>query len=1033
MKQLSKQTIFYRGAAYLFLFAFTLIIGVTKAYTAPDTHAVEIYTSDTGLSIGNRFISRSIIINGRYASTWDVRNRLGNETLPPVREEFAFTLMDGGRVSSKDFAYAGRVIEELDAGGRRLIVNYFNESLDVAAQVVFTLYPDDYVMTKNVRLRGLPERPVRIDALVVEHFYRLPNTEGGGLGQPVFVNGNTFISMAHPAGHALLEAEDLQIMHFPGWTLDGKWRESMTSVMGAAEGDLVRERFFEYVARLAGPPKSRLVYNTWFDLRRGQITEKAALDVYDKIQSHLSNYGVQLDSVVLDDGWHDPDSLWLPDDDEFPKGIEPLGRALAGRGSGLGLWLPLSGHELGITRDKNTNFEAAPDGGYFCIAGPAYNEALRARLEQLVTDARVNYFKHDFNHFECVGQGPGYKPTAAQSIENNVNAQLRILDFLHGLNSDLYLNVTSYLWLSPWWTVYADAVWMGSSDYGENLTAPALEPRDRSITYYDAFLYDLFRKKQEQFPLHSLMTHGIIDGRRKRLGGENEPLLIWSNNVMAYLGRGVLMRELYISPELLSSEQWNVLGRALRWAETRDSVFAAGPGEMRGGDPAKGETYWFSNHDGQTEILTLRNPGYLIGRVMPRLKHPGNIPRVVYPYHEWYDITGVNRYGDVQLSLSEHQVTVIESTPPDAIVRPVIRGLRSRTLRQDETETEFEIVGVPGTRRFFVESPVEVSEVLFNGTPLDRPFDGGYLPVFEGGEQFYENPPFETGCRSATTTEYLHIEIASFIDDKMIDSKAVVLLESVNGQPPSEILLNGKTATATFMGRGWSGFEFPLEYGSHTNRVRITAQNIVDTPFADGRVRVSAFAMGWYPGVLGRVIVRHAPAPRDDSESMLPYPIRQKELRMLRVIHRPYAFDLSYLVPPRKLSKGGLKNVRAAKIRLRVYGSRPGGAPATIMLNGAPVAAFPRNAYPHDIEEEFTIDIPPSMLRSVREKNTIAVTNPDGRPMRFSNITLAVQLEDGTWIRTNTEQRSFCSGMAPRNSRETEFKNKSQPISLDFE
>ena len=331
-----------RTSSYLMLLAVVLFTGNAAPCAAQDAPApaVDIRTSDKELSIGNRYVSRTLVISGRNAITWAVSNRVGNETLPPAREEFAFTLMDGGRVSSMDFAYTGRVIEELDAGGRRLIVNYYNETLDVAAQVVFTLYPEDFVMTKTVRLRGTPRRPVHIDALVVEHFIGLPNASGGGLGQPVFVNENTFISLAHPAGHALLNEEELQLVHFPGWTLDGAWRESMAAVIGAAEKGFVRDRFFEYVDRFARPPKSMLVYNTWYDLRRGQITEQSALDVYDGIQSRLSDYGVRLDAIVLDDGWHDPDSLWLPDSKQFPEGIEPLGRALRGllflhRGAGI--------------------------------------------------------------------------------------------------------------------------------------------------------------------------------------------------------------------------------------------------------------------------------------------------------------------------------------------------------------------------------------------------------------------------------------------------------------------------------------------------------------------------------------------------------------------------------------------------------------------------------------------------------------------------------------------------------------------------
>ena len=104
------------------------------------------------------------------------------------------------------------------------------------------------------------------------------------------------------------------------------------------------------------------------------------------------------------------------------------------------------------------------------------------------------------------------------------------------------------MWLSPWWLKYVDTVWMQHcADFGYNKEVVAYEPRDWAMTYRDAAIHQNLHGDRSQFPASGIMTIGIIDGKRNRLGGENEPLDRWANNVVVNVGRGSMLKELYWS------------------------------------------------------------------------------------------------------------------------------------------------------------------------------------------------------------------------------------------------------------------------------------------------------------------------------------------------------------------------------------------------------------------------------------------------------------------------------------------------------
>ena len=78
------------------------------------------------------------------------------------------------------------------------------------------------------------------------------------------------------------------------------------------------------------------------------------------------------------------------------------------------------------------------------------------------------------------------------------------------------------------------------------------------------------------------------------------------DEVHSYFGTGTQLQEMYITPSLLSSSDWDVLAEAAKWS--RDNAQTLKDSHWIGGDPARLEVYGWASWSREKAILTLRNP-----------------------------------------------------------------------------------------------------------------------------------------------------------------------------------------------------------------------------------------------------------------------------------------------------------------------------------------------------------------------------------------------------------------------------------------
>jgi hypothetical protein len=150
--------------------------------------------------------------------------------------------------------------------------------------------------------------------------------------------------------------------------------------------------------------------------------------------------------------------------------------------------------------------------------------------------------------------------------------------------------------------MYADSIWRGGED---DWTAGVGPYRERWITYRDADTYDEIVKAGRLYPLNSLMLHGIVYAQ-KAPHLETDPGHDFASEVHSYFGSGTQLQELYITPSLLTSADWDVLAEAAKWSRRNAGVLI--DTHWIGGDPRWLEVYGWAAWTPEKGALTLRNP-----------------------------------------------------------------------------------------------------------------------------------------------------------------------------------------------------------------------------------------------------------------------------------------------------------------------------------------------------------------------------------------------------------------------------------------
>jgi hypothetical protein len=377
---------------------------------------------------------------------------------------------------------------------------------------------------------------------------------------------------------------------------------SQSFVTGVAPPGQMRRAFLYYLEReRAHPFRPFLHYNSWYDIawQPFALNEPNCLEAITLWGDRfIKPYGVKLDALVFDDGWDDPTTLWHFHGG-FPNGFTPLARRCAEYGTRLGVWLsPFGGY--GEPREKRLRFGASQgletNATGFSLAGPKYYAAFKEACTQMIRKYRVNHFKFD-------GIGKGMYASGGAEYVVDTEAMRRLMLELRQEDPDLYINLTTGSWPSPFWLRYADSLWRQGGDMGY---AGKGSKQQQWLTYRDQEVFRNVVGKGPLFPLNALMTQGVAYSRQGSAGEPTFNSAGFKDDVRAFFGGGTGLQELYVQPGKLTPADWQVLAEAARWSRANADTLV--DTHWVGGDPGRGEVYGYASWTPHKAILMLRNP-----------------------------------------------------------------------------------------------------------------------------------------------------------------------------------------------------------------------------------------------------------------------------------------------------------------------------------------------------------------------------------------------------------------------------------------
>jgi hypothetical protein len=563
------------------------------------------------LSLSNSAIEAEWQVHesGLVAST--LTDRLTNRTISLPPNAFVVSLRDGTVLKSSDMhVITPPHIEKLEpdpnasqlaarVGGWQIEVGL--RDLDNRLQVTWRAVLRDgsaYVrqeVTLNAIGKDLPISSVRLVDVTIPGV----RVYGAVKGSPI-VAGNLFFGFEHPLSESRASGDRAVAQIWRELPLRTGQAVTYSSVVGVTLPGQLRRGFLAYLEReRAHPYRTFLHYNSWYDI--GYETKYDEADALGAIHAFgdklVEKRGVKMDSFMFDDGWDDEKHLWHFHSG-FPNGFLPVKEAASKFGAAPGIWFsPWGGYAAAkaerIKYGKEQGYETNEGG--FALSAPKYYALFRETTLEFIRKFGINQFKID---------GTGNVDTAfpGAAFDSDFQAAISLIHEWRTVEPDIYINLTTGTYPSPFWLQYADSIWRGGEDHS---FLGVGSWRQRWITYRDADTYSGIVMSGPLFPLNSLMLHGLIYAQHAN-HLDTDPNGDFADEVHDYFGTGTQLQEMYITHSLLTEKDWDILAEAAKWSRMNADTLV--DTHWVGGDPALLEVYGWASWSPRKGILVLRNP-----------------------------------------------------------------------------------------------------------------------------------------------------------------------------------------------------------------------------------------------------------------------------------------------------------------------------------------------------------------------------------------------------------------------------------------
>lgn len=523
----------------------------------------------------------------RYASLYD---RIAGRPIPLPREVFSLSIGDEAIPCSS--------FDVVDASGEQVTLVYRGAGIQVHWRGVTR--NDALYVRQELELRAL-DREVDLREVRMFDFPLLPDAYVAGRvdGSPI-VSGTIFAAVEHPLSQSEAIYDRASAWLPRRVALRPQAPLAVSGVVGVTRPGQLRRDFLAYVeSERARPYSPFLHYNSWYDI--GYFTRYDQAECLDRIHAfgqalHVQR-GVTLKSFLFDDGWDDPNRLWQFNSG-FPDGFAPLNAAARQYGAAPGAWLsPWGGYgkprEQRLASARASGYEIDEDG--LALSGPKYDRLFVDVVERFIRSGGVNQFKID-------GTGSAAQVFPGSAFGSDFEAAIALISGMRRLEPEIYVNLTTGTYPSPFWLRYCDSIWRGGEDHD---FAGVGTHRQKWITYRDADTYAGIVVQGALYPLNSLMLHGLIYAQHaKHLN--DDPHGDFASEVHSYFATGTQLQEMYCTPQLLSRANWDQIARWARWSAANADVLR--DTHWIGGNPERLDVYGWAAWSGRKGIITLRNP-----------------------------------------------------------------------------------------------------------------------------------------------------------------------------------------------------------------------------------------------------------------------------------------------------------------------------------------------------------------------------------------------------------------------------------------
>lgn len=705
-----------------------IFIGVVLFVFAANTKAQRIV-------IKNDHISRTLQFDGKVWRTIQFATADNKAVLKVNSDEFHILGMDDSTLTITNFEAVQKPVSNKSSDTALLTIKYtrragmkYTSNAPHTVIIQYIAVKKEYVIRKNITL--LFDSAATVDRLEIERFTTNATATGGGRGEPVFLNNKWFTGLEYPAGYSRhtdgntpasygrhydsvgnysvinLEGRDVEpnakaglvrLMHFPGYALPNTKSEyaikSKTAVTGTGKsGENAAVAFMDYIATIWKAPRSFLHYNNWFEPKAKDLKGNALIDIYASFKKAITPYGIKMNAMVADAGWQDHKSIWQPSPKYFPNGIADmklLSDKLKAQGTALGLWLSIGGTDAGVDWGIQHGYlEAKPNKyfsqyfRYYSLSHAKYKEEMIRQVPRLAKEAGLVYYKHDFNQLSDLNDNAGHPATDRHGHEANLDAMLEILTATRKAQPGIYQNITNWIWFSPWWLMYGDALWMLAGDDGMNGNWPELSSRAMATTDRDTYIWRMWGDPIDRplVPISRLMTHGIIRSSTGNMESPDDTMQDWMEHVLMHYGRGTLLKEWYISPDIMSADHWKALCTVHNWVAANQACF--NNTMLVGGRPDEGNAYGYIGWNNGKAVLVARNPSAVTKKLRIPFDQsvqfrgkPGGVfsAQVVFPYVDAYPVHFISGK-PMEIELPGYATMAFEINPgkaPMAIPQPI--------------------------------------------------------------------------------------------------------------------------------------------------------------------------------------------------------------------------------------------------------------------------------------------------------------------------------------------------------------------------